>query len=311
MPRYLTQEEFLDRCYDTHGDRYDYSKAVYVSSSTKVEIICGVHGSFMQVAGSHMRGHGCSVCTRYVTKSLTWFLGAAGRVHGDLYDYSKVVYVDSRDKVEIICKVHGPFMQVAGSHMRGYGCPMCGYDDKRFTQEEFLDKCYAAHGDRYDYSNVVYVDSRDKVEIICKVHGPFMQLAGKHRFGHGCTMCSNSMKSVVGGLYTEKPTTVYYVRVSDPCGDYWKVGITRNGLSKRFGKTAFDNHINVVWAYEFESGEPAWMFEQFILHKFNDHRVYNPDISVINDGLTEIFGSNVASDKDSLYAEYMMEMERN
>tara|TARA_R110000851_G_scaffold95227_1_gene206985 strand:+ start:375 stop:1313 length:939 start_codon:yes stop_codon:yes gene_type:complete len=312
MSRQLTQEEYLDRCYAKHGDLYDYSKAVYIGSNDKVEIICKIHGSFWRRAAYHLRGYGCSVCNRYVgTKSLTEFIGAAREVHGDLYDYSKAVYVSSKDKVEIICKLHGSFWQIAGCHVRGSGCPVCVNVGKRSTQEEFLDGCYAKHGDRYDYSKAVYIGSKDKVEIICKVHGSFWQLAIYHVRGSGCPVCSNATRVIGNELYSEAPTMVYYIQVVDPCGDYWKVGITSKGLSKRFGKGTFKNHLNIVWTYEFESGEPAWMFEQFILHKFNDHRVYNTDISVISSGLTEIFGSDVASDKDSLYDEYMMDMERN
>jgi protein-arginine kinase activator protein McsA len=308
MPTKLTQEEFLDRCYDTHGDLYDYSKLVYVNSGTKVEIICKVHGSFWQRANTHIMGHGCNVC-KLDDKRFTQeeFLDICYAKHGDLYDYSKLVYIGAHFKIEIICKVHGSFWQVANSHIMGHGCNLCKYDGRRYTQEEFLDRCYAKHGDLYDYSKVVYIGGDYKVEIICKAHGSFWQVANYHIMGHGCPVCSNATRVIVSNrLYAEKPTIVYYVQVVDPCGDYWKVGITRKGLSKRFGKTTFDNHINVVWTYEFDFGEPAWMFEQFILNKFNDHRVYNPDISVISSGLTEIFGDDVASDKDSLYAEYMM-----
>jgi hypothetical protein len=248
----LTREEFLDRCYAIHGDTYDYSKVVYVNDSTKIEIICKVHGSFIQLASSHIYGRASN----------------------------------------------------------GHSCMGCRADGRRSTREGFLDKCYAIHGDLYDYSEVVYVNSNTKVEIICKVHGSFWQRANSHLRGNGCPKCAYATKAIIGSqLYAEVPTTVYYIHVVDPCGDYWKVGITRNELSRRFGKTTLDNHLNVVWTYEFESREPAWMFEQFILHKFNGSRVYNPDISVINDGLTEMFRDDVASDKDSLYAEYLLEME--
>ena len=37
--RNLTTEEFIERARKVHGDKYDYSKAEYVNSSTKVCII--------------------------------------------------------------------------------------------------------------------------------------------------------------------------------------------------------------------------------------------------------------------------------
>lgn len=47
-------------------------------------------------------------------------------VHGDFYDYSKVVYKIKREKVVIICPEHGEFSQLPNSHWRGRGCYKCG-----------------------------------------------------------------------------------------------------------------------------------------------------------------------------------------
>lgn len=37
---------------------------------------------------------------------------------------------------------------------------------KQLTQEEFINKAKAVHGERYDYSKVVYTRTKDKVTII-------------------------------------------------------------------------------------------------------------------------------------------------
>ena len=44
--RKLTTEEFIEKARQKHGETYNYSKAVYLNSKTKVEIYCNVHGSF-------------------------------------------------------------------------------------------------------------------------------------------------------------------------------------------------------------------------------------------------------------------------
>lgn len=41
-----TQEQFLLDARIVHGDRFDYSKAVYINAITKLCIICPVHGEF-------------------------------------------------------------------------------------------------------------------------------------------------------------------------------------------------------------------------------------------------------------------------
>ncbi len=56
----LGQEEFLRRAREVHGDLYDYSRVKYVNNATPVEIICKIHGSFMQTPAKHMKGRGCT-----------------------------------------------------------------------------------------------------------------------------------------------------------------------------------------------------------------------------------------------------------
>ena len=57
----------------------------------------------------------------------TEFIERATKVHGDRYDYSKVDYLNRREKVEIVCKEHGSFWQTSANHLYNeQGCPACG-----------------------------------------------------------------------------------------------------------------------------------------------------------------------------------------
>lgn len=47
-------------------------------------------------------------------------------VHGDYYDYSKVIYKYSTSPVTIICPLHGEFTQSLSEHCKGRGCAKCG-----------------------------------------------------------------------------------------------------------------------------------------------------------------------------------------
>jgi superfamily II DNA or RNA helicase len=53
------------------------------------------------------------------------FISNAINVHGEIYDYSKVDYVNSETKVTINCLEHGDFEQIPYSHLIGRGCPIC------------------------------------------------------------------------------------------------------------------------------------------------------------------------------------------
>jgi hypothetical protein len=89
-------------------------------------------------------------------------------------------------------------MQIANEHLLGRGCPKCGYVERgnalRLTQDEFLSRAKAVHGDVYDYSETVYHAMAERVTIHCKKHGNFWQtphnhLGGDHGDGNGCPSC--------------------------------------------------------------------------------------------------------------------------
>lgn len=60
---------------------------------------------------------------------------------------------------------------------------------QKLTTEEFIKRAREVHGDKYDYSQVEYVDSKTKVCIICKEHGEFWQRPSDHRHGKECPFC--------------------------------------------------------------------------------------------------------------------------
>lgn len=57
-----TREKFILDANKVHNNKYDYSKTVYVSDSSKVKIICPIHGGFEQKANNHLNGAGCPFC---------------------------------------------------------------------------------------------------------------------------------------------------------------------------------------------------------------------------------------------------------
>jgi len=59
------------------------------------------------------------------------FIAKARTIHGEKYDYSRVVYTKTHDLVTIICPQHGEFEQQPHNHLLGAGCPMCGYIKRR------------------------------------------------------------------------------------------------------------------------------------------------------------------------------------
>lgn len=119
-----TQEQFIKECKEVHGEKYDYSKTVYVNARSTVIITCKVHGDFPQRASAHtLQGYGCKKCS--IRLSQEEFIERSDLLHKGYYDYSKVYYTKGDRKVIITCPKHGDFEQKAESHLQGVGCPAC------------------------------------------------------------------------------------------------------------------------------------------------------------------------------------------
>ena len=120
------RRDFIDKANSVHDGRYDYSRADYVNARQPVIIICPEHGEFEQRPFNHLKGQGCPECAR-LERSLTResFIERCKVLYGDKYDYSKVKYVNTKTKVDIICPEHGVFAITPDKHLSGQGCKKC------------------------------------------------------------------------------------------------------------------------------------------------------------------------------------------
>ena len=120
------------------------------------------------------------------------FIIKAQEIHGNKYNYSKVQYINSSTKVEIICPKHGSFWQTPNSHLSRKGCPECN-GGISLTKEKFIEKANKLHNFKYDYSKVEYINNHTKVCIICPKHGEFWQTPNAHTSrSSGCPTCGHN-----------------------------------------------------------------------------------------------------------------------
>jgi hypothetical protein len=208
------QDSFISKAKSIHGEKYDYSKVEYVKALAKVTIICKEHGAFEQKPNSHLSGAGCRKCAGTAPSTTDEFLAKAKVVHGDRYDYSKVVYTGNKKKVTIICPNHGAFEQKPNSHLNGSGCRSCGYstlsDKFKHQQERVIANFIAIHGNNYDYSKVEYVNSKQKVIVTCVTHGDF-EIAPDHHINRkqGCAKCYYEAMRLTNEQFIEKAKAIY------------------------------------------------------------------------------------------------------
>jgi G:T-mismatch repair DNA endonuclease (very short patch repair protein) len=123
------------------------------------------------------------------------YITKAKIIHGDIYDYSKLIYINVRTKIIIICNKHGEFTSTASNHLLGTGCPQCFREKLKvinsLTFEQFISKSILVHGNKYDYSQSIYVNYETPIIIICKKHGKFKQMPAHHLRGSGCDRCAH------------------------------------------------------------------------------------------------------------------------
>jgi hypothetical protein len=212
--------DFVELAKKVHGDKYNYSKVNYVNKKTKVCIICPEHGDFWQLPYLHLKGCGCPTCgiektVSHTRKTKEQFITQATKTHNGKYDYSKVNYKNSEQKVEIICPIHGSFFQTPSSHLAGRGCPDCS-GHKRKDTEKFISEARKIHGDFYDYSLVDYENKCSRVKIICPIHGVFEQKAENHLMGRGCSLCKRSIGEERVALILDKYNVEYVTQYALP-----------------------------------------------------------------------------------------------
>ena len=199
----LTQEEFIRRAKDVHGEKYDYSISCYKGAKEKIKYICPKHGVIEQNAHSHLLGHGCRYCSSEDSHedsrdTKISFINKAREVHGDKYDYSLVNYINSQTKVAIIChekdalgNEHGVFWQKPYSHLQGFRCPRC--NGRNRTTEEWIAEAKTIYPEgKYSFGKTNYTHARDKVIVTCSEHGDFLTLSRDFLRGHGCPKCQLS-----------------------------------------------------------------------------------------------------------------------
>ena len=159
----ITREKFLEKVIKLHGLKYDYTFVDYVNNTTKIKIICQIHGMFLQRPVNHLKGKGCDKCGGTSDLTVEKFKEKCIKIHNKKYDYLLTEYKSYNSKIIIICPDHGIFFQTPRNHLQGRGCPKCGKTNVISTQE-FIEKASKVHKEKYDYCLSNYINAKTKVK---------------------------------------------------------------------------------------------------------------------------------------------------
>ena len=216
----LRLNDFIEKAKEIHGEKYNYSKVIYIDSKTPVIIICNIcNNEFEQIRNTHLIGNGgCKVCAKKkFKKSRTFtneiFIKKAKEIHGNKFDYSLINYIDSQTYIIIRCILCDyTFETIPNNHLKGRGCKKCANklqaNNLRKPQEQFIKECCEKHKDEngdpiYDYSLVEYKSTHEKIIIICKIHGFFEQSPSDHLSSKGCNDCA-ILKRTINQTFTQE-----------------------------------------------------------------------------------------------------------
>ena len=140
----------------------------------------------MTEENGNLKNRSIELCRRTVTTES--FIAEAIKIYGDLYDYSKVAYVNRDHRVTIVCPVHGDFQVFAREHLDGKGCPKCEKGEK------FIAKLKEKFGDKFGLDKFVYENSTSPVTLICPTHGEFSGLPNQLLSSNcGCPECGKEL----------------------------------------------------------------------------------------------------------------------
>jgi hypothetical protein len=205
----------------------------------------------------------------------------ANAIHKNKYIYEKINYINSNNKVLIHCKIHGDFLITPAHHLQGKGCNQCGInkrsEKKRKTTDKFIKEAIKVHGNKYNYTNTIYLLDNKKVDIECLKHGFFSQVASNHLQGQGCPLCRNETLSNIAknnsygwalSRWMEKCKNkfpkFYILKCYNQDEEFIKIGITSNDIKKRYpGKYQMPYNFKVIYE-KINNIEYVYKLEKFI-----------------------------------------------
>ena len=112
------------------------------------------------------------------------FIEKAKQVHGDKYDYSKVIYNGAMEKVCIACPIHGEFWMTPSTHLRGSGCPYCSLSKGEEKIEKFLCEHGVCHERQYEihYKTLFFQQNKIKVDFYIPSQNTFIEYNGQQHY---------------------------------------------------------------------------------------------------------------------------------
>lgn len=199
------------------------------------------------------------------------------KIHGDKYDYSKMVYKGGNIPIIIICPEHGEFEKKPILHCSGTGCFKCELERRskkfRLPLNECIQRLNEKYNGRYGYEKLHYTNAHDDVIVTCVKHGDFVTCLDTHlRRGSNCPKCQQEDSPRTGyysaqferdPLLANRPGAFYVIKLSNDTECFYKVGITKNNVATRYHQSGTPGYKREVIMEQSMTLYEAFKYEQF------------------------------------------------
>lgn len=243
-----TTNQFIIEANAIHQNNYDYSLVNYINILTEVNIKClKCDLVFLQKPKRHLKGGGkCPACCP-IEHTASSFIQCSIKIHGDIFDYSQIKFVNTATPVVIKCKIcSSSFNRRPTNHLRGDKCLKCFHcqlaKDRSRSLEKFIDEAKLVHKNNFDYSNVIYVNERTLIKLKCnRCDLIFNQFPANHLNGSECKKCKINQKQKIS-----RQETKWLDLINIPI-EYRNIRLFIN--NKRYNVDAINKETNTI--YEF------------------------------------------------------------
>lgn len=140
----------------------------------------------------------------------------------------------------------------------------------KLTEIEFKTRAEELQGSDIDLTKMVFVNTRSKVTLGCKVCGKEWEVLAKY-------VCTKKLEcpyctGVNNSAYTEKPMVLYFIKILDSESEYYLFGISGKSVREKF-KSNDLRKIFIQKEIWFEKGNEAHNLELVLREKYRDFAV--------------------------------------
>lgn len=75
---------------------------------------------------------------------------------------------------------------------------------RKVTIDEFIKRAEIVHKNKYNYSDIIYINVKVNIFINCPIHGKFEQRPQHHLAGHGCDKCARILVTDLSKITKDK-----------------------------------------------------------------------------------------------------------